>query len=219
MSSLNPAYGPGTPGRSGWEGHALRWLAYPANLAFAGVAGFLLALGVVTWLSAAVAVGRSLHLWLDGDDDRVFTNTFRELACTWRRTLPLSVAATLALALVVADLAFLNTRDSAVAVVLAAAVVPFAALLVVVLFTVPAAAALAREGSGRQWLVLASKLVLAAPGRTFAVLAVTVTWFALCTAVPTLVPVLGLSVPVFAGLIAARRTWAAQPPTGHREPT
>lgn len=206
MSPLPSHARPETTGQHRWEGKALRWLSYPANLAFSGLAGFVIALGVLTWLCAAVAIGRSLHRWLEDGDDRVFTNTFRELAGTWRRTLPLSVAATLALALVVADLLFLGTRSSPWALLLTAAIVPLAALLAVVLIHIPAAAALAPGARGRQWVRLAMMLVLSAPGRTLAVLAVSATWVALCTVVPTLVPVLGLSVPVFAALVAARRT-------------
>jgi hypothetical protein len=45
--------------RRGWEQKALGVMAYPANLALAGVAAFVLALGVVTWLSAVIATGRA----------------------------------------------------------------------------------------------------------------------------------------------------------------
>lgn len=206
MSTLRRPSGRGAGAGPGWEGAALRWLAYPANLAFAGIAGFVIALGVVTWLCAAVALVRALQRWLEDDLDTVFTTTFRELAATWRRTLPLSIAATVVVALVVADVVFLVTRSSPWAVLLLAALVPLAALGALMVAHLPAAAALARDGSARQWLRLALGLVVTAPARSAGVLVVLVTWVALCTVLPTLVPVLGLSVPGLAALVAARRT-------------
>lgn len=188
-----------------WEHSALRLLAYPANLAFAGVAAFALALPVVTWFAAAVACGRSLDAWQSADDDRVFTNTFREFARTWRRSLPLSVAATLVLGVAVADWVFLSAREGGLATLLAAAFVPVAGALLLVAVYVPAASAVEPDAGARLWLRRAVGFVFLAPLRSAGLLVAVFTWLVLCLVVPTLFPFLGLSVPTFLGLLAARR--------------
>lgn len=210
MSGSNAPRPSRSPAPHRWESQVLRWLAYPAALALTGLAGFVLALGVVTWLMAAVAVGRSLQRWSEGDD-RTFTNTFRELGATWRRTWLPSLAASVVLALVVLNIVFLTTRDSPVAVLLIAATVPLAAMFCLVLIHVPAAAALAPDQRARGWALGAVRLVVAAPGRSLAVLMISATWLTLCTIAWTLVPFLAVSVPVYAGLVASRRTTAALP--------
>jgi uncharacterized membrane protein YesL len=180
-------------------------LAYPGNLTLSGIAGFLLALPVVTWLAAAIAVGRALHRWRGEGDDRVFTNTFREFAASWRTGVPLSVAATALVALVAIDWAYLSSRDGPVVALLAAALVPVCLLLLAVVVHLPAASALDPGGGARAWVVGAVRIVVLAPLDAVLAVVASVTWLALCLVVPTLVPFLGLSVPAFAGLVAARR--------------
>ena len=70
----------GAAGELPWETSVLGWLAYPANLAFAGIAAFVLALPLVTALSAAIAVGVALDRWRDGDETGVFTRHLPRLA-------------------------------------------------------------------------------------------------------------------------------------------
>ncbi len=183
----------------------MRWLSYPANLAFAGVAAFVLAVPVVTWFAAAIAAGRAMEAWLTDGDDRVFTNTFREFGRTWRRTWLLSLAATGVLVLAVSDWLFLSSQGGGPATVMAAAFLPVAAALLLVGVHLPAAAAAERDAGPRRWLRLAAAFVAIAPLRSVGVLVAVVTWLVLCVTVPTLFPFLGLSVPTFLGLVSARR--------------
>lgn len=187
-----------------WEHSALRWLSYPANLAFAGIAAFLLAIPVVTWLAAAVACGRALDSWLRDGDDRVFTNTFRELGRTWRRSLPMSVAATVVVGVLAVDWVFLSNRGGAWATTLAAAMLPVAAVLLMIATYLPAASAVDRDAGSRRWLRHAASLMFLSPLRSIGLLVVVVTWLVLCLVVPTIFPFLGLSVPAFLGLLSAR---------------
>jgi uncharacterized membrane protein YesL len=191
--------------RRRWEGRALALLAYPANLALAGVAGFLLALPVVTWLAAWVAAGRALHGWLAEDDHRAFTGTFREFAATWRRTLPASLLATLLVAVLVTNLLFLGSREAPVAYLFAMATIPVAAALTLVFLMLPAAAAADRDASMREWLRSAVRLAVARPLGSLALLAIVAAFALTCVVLPTIVPFFGISLPVWLGLVTAGR--------------
>lgn len=189
--------------RRRWEHKALAILEYPANLAFAGMAAFLLSLPLVTWLSAWVAVGQALHAWRTDGDDRVFTNTVRAFAATWRRTLPASVAATAIVAIMTIDVIFLGTRDTPVAFLFGAATVPFAVALVLVATLLPAVAARRPDGTMRDWSRMAVVVAASRPVASLGLAAVVVAFGLTCVLLPTIVPFLAGSVPVWLGLAAA----------------
>lgn len=184
---------------------ALAVLAYPANLALAGVAAFLLALPVVTWLVAWIAAGRALHAWLVEDDHRAFVGTFREFAAVWRRSLPASVAATLVVAVLVANVLFLGSQDTPVAFLFGMATVPVAAAVALVVLMLPAAAAEDRDASMGRWLRAAAGLAAARPWGSLALLAIVAAFGLTCAVLPTIVPFFGISLPVWLGLVTARR--------------
>lgn len=192
-------------GRGRWEHKALALLAYPANLALGGVAAFLLALPLVTWLVGWVAVGRALHAWSVDDDDAVFTNTFRFARQVWRRVLPWSILATAITAVLVVNLVFLGTRDTPVAFLFGMATVPFAAAFLLLLLGLPVAVAAAPEGSLPDWLRTSAATVAARPVASLILLAIVVAFGLTMVLVPTLAPFFGLSVPVWLALVTYAR--------------
>ncbi|WP_165358541.1 DUF624 domain-containing protein [Haloactinopolyspora alba] len=196
--------------RNRWEHRVLAALAYPANLAFAGVAAFLLALPIVTWLPASVAAGRAMHGWLTDGDDRVFTTTMREFAATWRRTMPAGLVATAVATVFTINLVFLGSRDAPVAFLLATAMLPFAAAFVLVIVMLPVAAARWPDASMRRWLTEAVALAAARPVASAALVVIVAAFGLTCVLVPTIVPFFGLSVPVWLGLATARVTRGPQ---------
>lgn len=205
------------PARRRWEERALAVLAYPANLAFAGLAGFLLSLGVVTWLSAWVAVGRALRSWSVDEDDRVFTNTFRAFAGTWRRTLPWSVAATVIAVVLGVNLLFLGRQHSPVALVLAMASIPVVVAFGLAVLTAPAMSARLPEATMRQWLVTGIAVAGRRPFASLVLVAIVGAFGATCVLLPTIAPFLGVSVPVWLGLVTVERTIAKE--TARETPT
>ncbi len=190
--------------KPGWEATALRILTYPANLAFAGFAGFFLALGVVTALPAAVAATRSMDGWLREDSTTVFTSTFREFAATWRRTLPLGVLAAVVVAIVTVDILFLWAQvtegTSGLALAIGAATIPVAISVAMMLLAVPVAASRNQDGTVREWLIEAGYLVTRRPFRATVLLALTIAFALTCILLPTIIPFFGLSVPVYLAL-------------------
>ncbi|NEE01914.1 hypothetical protein [Phytoactinopolyspora halotolerans] len=188
--------------RRRWEDTALAVLSYPANLALAGVAAFILSLGVVTWLSAAVAAGRALHRWQEHGDDAVFTQTFREMAATWRRTWLLSVVATVLAAMVLVNLLFLGTRESPAAFLLATAMLPVAGALLLLALMLPAAASRDRDATTAQWLRAVVALGAQRPISSLVLLSIVAAFGLTCVLLPTIVPFLGISLPVWLALVA-----------------
>lgn len=199
-----PAGGRSRP-RAGWAERLLAILAYPPNLALAGLAGFLLALPVVTWLVAWIAAGRALHAWPAEGDHRVFVGTFREFGAVWRRSLPVSVLATVVVAVLTTNVLFLGTQDTPVAFLFGAATVPAAAAALVVLM-LSAATAVDREASMRQWLRTATALAAARPLSSLVLLVIVAGFRVTCVLLPTIVPFFGVSLPVWLGLETARVT-------------
>lgn len=187
-----------------WESVLLRWLAYPANIAFAGAAAFLLALPLVTWLSALVAAGVALREWREEGEDRVFTRTFSAWRATWRRTLPFSVVASALVALFIVNLGFLTSRATPTAAIMAAAMFPVLLLAVAWVIHLPAAVGASAEGSRREWTVTTTYLLVRSPLRASAALVATLTCWALCSVLPTLIPFVGLSIPAYCGLVSSR---------------
>lgn len=188
----------------GWEQTALRVLAYPANLAFAGVAGLLLALPLVTALPAAIAVGRSLDGWLREDSTTVFTSTFREFAATWRRTLPLGALGAVVVGFLVFDGWFLwaqvTSGTSGLALAIGAASVPVAISVALMLLALPVAASRNRDGTAKEWLIEAGYLVTTRPLRATILLVLAVAVLVTLVLVPTVLPFFGFSVPVYLAL-------------------
>ncbi len=202
--------------RRGWEQTALSALTYPANLAFAGVAGFILAIPLVTALPAAVAAARSMDDWLREDSTTVFTSTFRQFAATWRRTLPLGVLAFVVVAILIVDVLFLANQiasgTSGLALALGAATVPVAVSVALMLLAVPVAASRNRDGTARQWLIEAGYLVTSRPLRATILLVLSVAVALTCALLPTLIPFFGLSLPVFLALTSLGPPAPAAPP-------
>ncbi len=186
----------------------LGWLAYPANLAFAGLAAFVLALPLVTAVSAAAAAGVALDRWREGDEGGVFVGTFRAWGSTWRRSLGVSVLAAVLSTILIANWLFLLSRESPLAIVMLGAVVPVTVVMLLVLVHFPAAVAGNPEGGTADWLRGAFALSVARPIRSLGVCVVVVTWLAFCLLLPTVIPFFGISVPVLVGLISASsRRW------------
>ncbi|HEY8471133.1 MAG TPA: hypothetical protein VIL37_00655 [Natronosporangium sp.] len=192
--------------RGRWAQRLLAFLAYPANLALAGLAGFLLALPVVTWLVAWIAAGRAMHAWLAEGDQRAFVNTFREFAAVWRRSLPVSVPATVVVTVLSVNLLFLGSQDTPVAFLFGAATIPVAAGVALVALMLPAAAAIEPDARMRQWLRGAVALAAARPLRSLLLLAIVAAFGATCTLLPTIVPFFGVSLPVWLALETATRS-------------
>lgn len=194
--------------RAPWETSLLGWLAYPANLAFAGIAASVLALPLVTALSAAIAVGVALDRWRDGDETGVFTGTFRAWRETWRRSLGLSVVSTLLGALLVTNWVFLLTRQSPLALVMLGALVPVTVVALLLIVHLPAAVTADPDGVARDWVRRSFALSFARPFGSLAVVVVVVTWGVFLLLLPTVIPFFAISVPVLVGLISAdRRKW------------
>lgn len=192
--------------RRNWEHQLLRLMSFPANLAFAGLAAFVLALPLVTALGAAVAAARSLDRWLREGDDAVFTTTFREFAATWRRTLAPGVAVVAIVIVLCVDAVFLWRQliggTSPVALLLAAGTVPVAIAIALVLLALPVAAARTPDASAKDWLVEAGYLIARRPARAAILLVIAVAFTLTCYLLPTAVPFFGLSVPVYLALVS-----------------
>lgn len=190
-----------------WEQRLLALCAYPANIGLGGVAAFLLALPLVTLLPAAIALARAFALWRTNGDDAVFTNTFREFAATWRRSIGVGILAFVSVALLAVDGVFLTAQlssgSASLAVLFAAAAIPVAIVVGMALLAIPVAAARNRDGSMREWLSLAGHLIAVMPLRSLFLLAFTVAFLVTCLLLPTVLPFVGVSVPIFFAII----TW------------
>lgn len=184
----------------------MRLLAYPANLMFAGLAAFVLALPLVTALPAAVAAARSMDGWLRNDSSTVFTSTFREFAATWRRTLLPGVVSLVVVAILVVDGLFLWNQltqgTSGLGLAAGAASVPVAVTVALLLLAFPVAASRNRDGTAGQWLIEAAHLVITRPVRAASLLVLTVAILFTCVLVPTIIPFFGISVPVYLALVS-----------------
>jgi len=206
-----------TAKRTRWELKLLGLFAYPANIGLGGFAAFLLALPLVTLLPAAIALARAFELWRSNGDDAVFTNTFREFAATWRRSIGVGILAAVSVVLLTVDGLFLSAQltsgSAGIAVLFAAAAIPVAAVVGMALLAIPVAAARDRAGTMREWLALAAHLIAVMPLRSLFLLVFTVAFLLTCLLLPTVLPFVGLSLPVFFALI----TWRTVP-TGASEP-
>lgn len=191
--------------KRGWESVLLAAMVYPANLAFAGLAAFLLAIPVVTWLAAAIAAGRAMHRWLADDDDRVFTNTFAEFRLVWRRTLPASLIATVYLVVLIVNIVFLGDQQSTVAWLFGMATLPVTAAFVLIVVLLPAAAGLDRDGTVRDWLRASVSTAAHRPLASIALVVLVIAFALTCVLLPTIAPFFGLSVPAWLGLTTTNR--------------
>ncbi len=208
--------------RRGWEQRLLAAMAYPANLALGGVAAFILALPVITAVPAVVALGRAYGSWLREGDDAVFTGTFREFAATWRRTLPLGVAGAVVVALLVVNATFLLDRLDAgpdpLALVLAPATAVVGAAVTLLLLGLPVAAHRSRDADVKHWLAESGYLVARRPVRALALLAIVAAFVFTCGLLPTIVPFLGLSLPVYLAHVSLGQGDGAGPGRGGTGP-
>lgn len=197
--------------KSRWESSLLSALATPANIVLGGLAAFLLALGVITALPAMIALARALTRWLRDKEDAVFTNTFREFGATWRRSLPLGVFAAFVTLVLAADIVFLLAKmtsgTSTLAIVFAAAAIPVGVIFMLMLLAVPVAASRLPEASRGEWMQEVAQLLLRYPVRSAAMLLIGIAVTVGCVLLPTLIPFVALSLPVYAGL----RVWGYQP--------
>ncbi|MDJ0335341.1 DUF624 domain-containing protein [Salinibacterium sp. G-O1] len=195
-----------------WERTLLGALTYPGNIILGSVAVLVLSLGVITALPAAIALARAFASWTAQGDDKVFTNTFREFARTWRRTLGLGVVAVVVFGIMVADGLFLSFQLSqpggSLALLFSAAVLPLSALACVYTVAITAAATLNTEANASTWIREAIVLMLGSPRRSLLVLLTVVVVVVTCVLLPTLAPFAAVAVPVYVGV----RCWGPRPP-------
>jgi uncharacterized membrane protein YesL len=100
---------------------------------------------------------------------------------------------------------FLGRQDSPAALVLGMATIPVAVSLVLVTLLLPAAAAFDPDGGVRDWLRATVALAAAHPLGALVLLAIAVAFGLTCVLLPTVVPFFGMSLPVWLGLVTARR--------------
>jgi uncharacterized membrane protein YesL len=208
--------GPSARPRRRWEERLLAGLAYPANLALAGLAATVIALGIITVLPAAVAASRALDAWLREGEDAVFTGTFRELRATWRRTLPLGVGATVCTAVLTVNAVFLWHRSEGgtdgPALVLGAATVVVGCSLALLVLAIPVAATRSPDAGARAWGVEAAALVAGRPVRAVVLLALVVALLATLWLLPTLAPFVAISGPAYLALVTLGHQPSAERP-------
>ncbi|MEV8249877.1 hypothetical protein AB0O87_02980 [Microbacterium sp. NPDC076768] len=190
-----------------WEQSLLAALAYPANLVLGAVAVLILALPVVTAFSATIALARAFAAWTHNRDDAVFTNTFRQFALTWRRSLPLSIASTGVLVVVAGNIIFLAMQlangSDPFGLLIAAAMLPFTLVLLAYALAVAAASARIPDATRKEWVAGGWALLLGLPRRSLGVLTVAIGTGIVSVLIPTMAPFLVFSLPVY----AAVRLW------------
>lgn len=191
--------------RPRWEHTVLRLLAYPAYLGLLNLGWLVLALPVVTWLSAAAAMTRAMHAWLAEDDQRPFTNTFRFFRESWRRTLPVSLASTAVLLVAAGNVAFLRDTGGRAAGLLLAAQLPLLAAVAVYLAALIPVMALWPDLEPRSWLREALVLVARHPAFAAIHLILLLTLVGVLLIVPTLAVFCCASLPAFWSLRLATR--------------
>ncbi|MCZ2264952.1 DUF624 domain-containing protein [Isoptericola sp. QY 916] len=189
-----------------WSQTFLGWLEWLAHPVAAGAAFAILCLGVVTWLPALAAVGRTLRAWRTDGDGRSFTGVFRAFGAYWRPLLGHAVASTAGLALLLVDVVFLVGRSGPAAVVLVmlalgllVASVPYHLALAVV-------AAARPDGSVRTWAPGALWFAFGSVPRGTALLGAAVATPVFSLVVPAGPLLLCASVPVLVGLVILDQT-------------
>ncbi len=200
-----------------WERTLLGALTYPGNIILGSVAVLVLSLGVITALPAAIALARAFARWTADGDDKVFTNTFREFASTWRRTLGLGVIAVVVFGIMVADVLFLSFQLSqpggSLALLFTAAVLPLAAVACVYTVAITAASTLTTESKASAWVREAFVLMLGSPSRSLLVLLTVIVVVVVSVLLPTLAPFAAIAVPVYVGV----RCWGPRPPVNDEQ--
>lgn len=198
------------PGGTRWEDRLLAAMAYPMNLAAAGLAALILSLPLVSAVPAGIAAARAMNGWLRDGDSAVFTATFREFRATWRRSLPLGVAAVVACAMLAVNAAFLGDQLTSapgpVALVLTAATVPVSIAVALLLLAIPVAAARRPEATRLDWVIEAGYLIARAPLRALFLLALVIAAWLTFYLVPALAPFFALSVPGYLALVTLDRS-------------
>lgn len=184
----------------------LAFLSYPTNIALGGIAAFILALPLVTLVPSAIALARAFSLWRENGDDAVFTNTFREFRGTWRRSLGLGIVAFVLLAILLTDVVFLaaqltNKEDSPIAILFSAAVLPIGALICLLALAIPVAVVQQPDATAREWIRAAFATLVTKPLQSLKVLIVVATVVLSCVALPTLIPIIGISIPTYVAVV------------------
>lgn len=200
-----------------WETTLLGALAYPGNIFLGSLAVLILSLGIITVLPAAIALARAFALWNVTNDDKVFTNTFRQFRETWRRTLGLGAIATVVFAILVADGIFLaaqlTSTGDPMALMFAAAVMPIAAAVGVFAVALTAAATLSTEADARTWAREGFVLMLQHPRRLLLVLLTLTVTIVASVLLPSLAPFVTIALPVYVGV----RAWGPRPPANDEQ--
>ncbi|MBO1332971.1 hypothetical protein [Streptomyces sp. VRA16 Mangrove soil] len=184
----------------GSRGRPLRVLDRVAQPAAAGAAFTVLALGVVTWLPALVALARTLQRWRSDGDNRCFTGVFAVFPRCWRVLWRQSLIGTAAVAVLLANCLFLSGRSSPHPFVLLAAQAGIVAALAVHCTAFAAHAALAPDAPPADWHQRAFALAFGSPARGTALLGAAVSAVILTLPVPLGPLLFGPSVPVLLAL-------------------
>lgn len=178
----------------------LEYLAYPA---FAGVAWWLLALGVVTWLPALAAMAHALQRWRVDGEARCFTGTFAAFPRYWRRLWRHSLVSTAAFGVLGANLVFLADRPHPAAYALLAAQLGIVIALVPYHVGVAVTAARAPEAALADWRRGALVLAFGSAPRGLALLGAAIVTPVVTLPVPFGPLLFGPSLPVLLGLVLA----------------
>lgn len=195
---------PGDNG-AGWEAAALRIMSWVACPALAGAAFALLCLGVVTWLPAWAAAAHSLHRWRTEADSRCFVGTFAAFPHYWRGLFAHSCAATVVGVVLAGNVAFLASRHGPAALALLAVQVGIALALVTYHLSLAVVAGLDRAGDAARWRRAAAVLAFGS-WRSGLLLVISAVGAPLLSLPIPLGPiVLGPTLPLLVGLMAARR--------------
>ncbi|MBH0110247.1 YesL family protein [Salinibacterium sp. NG22] len=200
-----------------WERSMLTALTYPGNIFLGSLAVLVLSLGIITVLPAAISLARAFARWIVDNDDKVFTNTFREFRDTWRRTLGLGIIATVVLAIMVGDGVFLAYQlaqgGGSIALMLSAAVIPVAAGVCVLFVSTTAAATLSPDADARTWVREGFLLMLQHPRRALFVSFTVAVTLVVSILLPTIAPFAAIALPVYVGV----RAWGPKPPVNDEQ--
>ncbi len=183
----------------------LRKLAgYPLTLLAANLAWMVFSLPVVTWFAAGVALVHALDRRFEEDGRGVLSGFWEGWRRTWRRTLPLGLASTVAALILLLNAGFLLGQDSPAAFLLLAGTVPLALVWLFWHVSLIPVVALFPHLTTRQWLRDSFALSFQHPGAMLAVLAAAVLAAGAVLAVPALLPLCGASLPALLALKLCR---------------
>lgn len=182
---------------------ALEWVAYPA---FAGAAFVILSLGVVTWLPAWAGAAYSLNRWRNEGDPACFANAVAAFRRYLRPLLGQSIIGLVLFTVLAANIGFLaGGRINAARAGLLAG--QLGLILVVAVFHLGLAVAAAIEPTADvvRWRRTAMVLGFGAPRRGFTLAVLLLAAPVVTLPIPFGPLLLGPTLPLLAGLAAARR--------------